>query len=126
MIGQANGNGRLHCFERSLYILREALKLQIVAFFLSSLIPAIQHYKMSHFIQYNHSSNHMPCMREPVHHTDSIYSNCSSTSTLSNHLDAASNHKTDTLKWFFKAVSAVDNSCKATTENLNKLVSFYL
>ncbi|KAL0135720.1 hypothetical protein V8B55DRAFT_1549791 [Mucor lusitanicus] len=87
---------------------------------------------MSHFIQYNYSaSNQMPCTREPaVHLTDSIFSNCSSTSsttTLSNHLeDATSNHKTDTLKWFFKAVSAVDNSYKATTENLNKLVSFYL
>lgn len=65
-------------------------------------------------------------MREPGHHTDSIYSNCSSTSTLSSHLDATANQKTDTLKWFFKAVSAVDISYKATTENLNKLVSFYL
>lgn len=41
-------------------------------------------------------------------------------------LDSTLSNK-ETLKWFFKTVSEADNSCKeATTENLNKLVSFYL
>lgn len=35
-------------------------------------------------------------------------------------------HDTETLKWFFRAVSAVDHSYSATTENFKKLVSFYL
>lgn len=50
-------------------------------------------------------------------------SKCSTASLL---FDPTSNQETETLKWFFNAVSAVDHSYKATTENLNKLVSFYL
>lgn len=77
---------------------------------------------MSRFIQYSN----MPYMREPLHHINSIHSDCSASTISSINLDSGANHKTETLKWFFKAVSAVDNSYKATTENLNKLVSFYL
>lgn len=84
---------------------------------------------MMPYIQHDDS----PYIREYMHINPSLLSNTSSrcTTTLSNHSDncmesATSSHDTETLKWFFKAVSAVDHSYKETTENLNKLVSFYL
>lgn len=66
-----------------------------------------------------------------THINSPLYSKTKFTETLLSYSDNLTdsttlNHDTETLKWFFKSVSTVDHSYKATTENLNKLVSFYL
>jgi hypothetical protein len=70
----------------------------------------------------------MPYMRTSNFNSTITSNNSSKCSTTAANLlfDPTLNQETETLKWFFSAVSAVDHSYKATTENLNKLVSFYL
>lgn len=73
-----------------------------------------------------------PYIQEHMHiNPSSLNGSCSPTlSSSSLLLETAvptQEQDTRTLKWFFKAVTAVDHSYKSTSsDNLNKLVSFYL
>lgn len=83
-------------------------------------MPLIQNEDSPYIREHMHFN---PSQLSPILSTNSSFliDNASQTSSQQQEIN-----NTETLKWFFKAVSAVDHSCKATTENLNKLVSFYL
>jgi hypothetical protein len=78
---------------------------------------------MPSYIQHSNYQHFNTSISRTTTNTSSS-SKCSTADSLL--FDPTLNQETETLKWFFNAVSAVDHSYKATTENLNKLVSFYL